>query len=117
MIDPRDRDSGHTLARRARRTLSLDLDRRMGPFGIGASVQAVSSSYDDDANRNRLGGYGLLGLRGSWAATEALTVEAKLDNLFDRGYSRALYSYEGSPHAYQEEGRTLLFSVTWAPAL
>lgn len=117
MIDPRDRDSGHTLARRARRTLSLDLDRRVGPFGIGASVQAVSSSYDDEANRNRLGGYGLLGLRGSWAATEALTVEAKLDNLFDRGYSRALYSYEGSPHAYQEEGRTLLFSVTWAPAL
>lgn len=117
LIDPRDRDSGHTLARRARRTLSLDLDRRMGHFGVGASVQAVSSSYDDEANRNRLGGYALLGLRGSWAATEALTVEAKLDNLFDRNYGRALYSYQGTYHPYQEEGRTLLFSVTWTPAL
>jgi vitamin B12 transporter len=28
IIDPRDRDTGHTLARRARRTLSLDLDRQ-----------------------------------------------------------------------------------------
>ncbi len=35
LIDPRDRDSGHTLARRARRTLSLDLDRELGQFHRG----------------------------------------------------------------------------------
>ena len=117
LIDPRDRDSGHTLARRARRTLSLDLDRELGRFSVGASWQAVSSSYDDEANRNRIGGYGLLGLRGSWAATDEVKLEAKLDNLLDRAYNRALYSYEGAYHPYREEGRTLLFSVTWTPAL
>lgn len=102
LIDPRDRDTGHTLARRARRTLSLDLDRDFGRFSAGASWQAVSSSYDDEANRNRIGGHSLLGLRGSWAASDEVKLEAKLDNVLDRRYSRALYSYEGAYHPYRE---------------
>lgn len=118
LIDPRDRDrdSGHTLARRARRTLSVDLDRQVGRFQVGASWQAVSASFDDEANRNRLGGYGLLGLRGGWAATDELKLELKLDNLLDKGYSRALYSYDGASYGYREEGRTALLSLTWTPA-
>lgn len=117
LIDPRDRDTGHTLARRARRTLSLDLDRQFERFSVGASWQALSNSYDDEANRNRLGGYALLGLRGSWAASDALKFEAKVDNLLDKGYSRALYNYDGSDYGYREEGRTWLLSLTWTPAL
>ncbi|MCO7056349.1 TonB-dependent receptor domain-containing protein [Pseudomonas juntendi] len=117
LIDPRDRDTGHTLARRARRTLSLDLDRDFGRFSAGASWQAVSSSYDDEANRNLIGGHSLLGLRGSWAASDEVKLEAKLDNVLDRRYSRALYSYEGAYYPYREEGRTVLFSVTWTPGL
>jgi vitamin B12 transporter len=61
IIDPRDRDSGHTLARRARRTLSLDLDRQFDQFALGASWQAISNSYDDEDNAQRLGGYALSG--------------------------------------------------------
>ncbi|MFJ9992836.1 TonB-dependent receptor domain-containing protein [Pseudomonas putida] len=117
VIDPRDRDTGHTLARRARRTLSLDLDRQFERFSVGASWQALSNSYDDEANRNRLGGYALLGLRGSWAASDALKFEAKVDNLLDKGYSRALYNYDGNDYGYREEGRTWLLSLTWTPAL
>ncbi|WP_343598869.1 TonB-dependent receptor [Pseudomonas sp.] len=117
LIDPRDRDSGHTLARRARRTLSLDLDRQFGQFNAGASWQAVSASYDDEANQNRLGGYGLFGLRAGWAATDELKLEMKLDNLLDKHYSRALYSFDGASYGYREEGRTALFSITWTPAL
>ncbi|WP_413247287.1 TonB-dependent receptor domain-containing protein [Pseudomonas sp. Marseille-P8916] len=117
LVDPRDRDTGHTLARRARRTLSLDLDRQFERFGVGASWQAVSSSYDDEANRNALGGYGLLGLRGSWKASEELKLEMKLDNLLDKTYSRALYSYDNASYGYREEGLTWLLSVTWTPAL
>ncbi|UVL89918.1 TonB-dependent receptor domain-containing protein [Pseudomonas sichuanensis] len=117
LIDPRDRDSGHTLARRARRTLSLDLDRQFERFSLGGSWQAVSGSYDDEANRNSLGGYGLLGLRGGWSATDEVKLELKLDNLLDKEYSRALYSFDASPYGYREEGRTWLLSVTWTPAL
>lgn len=117
MIDPRDRESGHTLQRRARRTLNLDLDRQLERFSVGASWQAVSGSYDDPSNNERIGGYGLVGLRGGMRLTTDVKLELKLDNLLDKQYSRAMYSFDGSQYGYREEGRTLLFSVTWTPVL
>jgi vitamin B12 transporter len=117
IIDPRDRDTGHTLARRARRTLSLDLDRQFDRLGLGASWQAVSSSYDDLANQQRLGGYALLGLRGSWALDREIRLELKVDNLLDKSYSRVLYSHDGAQYGYREAGRAWMFGVTWTPEL
>lgn len=117
IIDPRDRDTGHTLARRARRTLSLDLDRQFDRLGLGASWQAVSSSYDDLANQQRLGGYALLGLRGSWALNREVRLELKVDNLLDKSYSRVLYSHDGAQYGYREQGRAWMFGVTWTPEL
>jgi vitamin B12 transporter len=117
IIDPRDRDTGHTLARRARRTLSLDLDRQFDRLGLGASWQAVSSSYDDLNNQQPLGGYALLGLRSSWELNREIKLELKVDNLLDKGYSRALYSYQGSQYGYREEGRAWMFGVTWTPEI
>jgi vitamin B12 transporter len=117
IIDPQDRASGHTLARRARRTLSLDLDRQFDRLGLGASWQAVSSSYDDENNQQPLGGYALLALRSSWALNREIKLELKVDNLLDKGYSRALYSHDGSQFGYREEGRAWMFGVTWTPEL
>ncbi|MNP82761.1 TonB dependent receptor [compost metagenome] len=59
----------------------------------------------------------MLGLRGSWTASQQIRVDLKLDNLLDKGYSRALYSYDNSNYGYREEGRTWLLSLTWTPAL
>ena len=117
IIDPRDRDSGHTLARRARRTLSWDLDRQFDQIGVGASWQAVSSSYDDLKNENPLGGYALFGLRSSWALNREIKLDLKVDNVFAKGYSRANYSYDSSQYGYREEGRVWMFGVTWTPGL
>ncbi|MGU3346318.1 TonB-dependent receptor domain-containing protein [Pseudomonas monsensis] len=117
IIDPRDRDTGHTLARRARRTMSWDLDRQFDRLSLGASWQAVSSSYDDKDNTQSLGGYGLIGLRSSWALNREIKLDLKVDNLLDKGYSRALYSYDGSQYGYREEGRAWVFGVTWTPGL
>lgn len=121
LIDPRDRDTGHTLERRARRTLSLDLDRQFDRLGIGASWQAVSHSYDDALNTKRLGGYGLLGLRSSWALTREVRLSVKVDNLLDKAYARAMYSYDEpnfeNNQRYREEGRVWMFGVTWTPQM
>ncbi|MGB3124489.1 MAG: TonB-dependent receptor [Pseudomonas sp.] len=120
-IDPRDRDTGHTLARRARRTLSLDLDRQFDTLGVGASWQAISSSYDAEDNRHRLGGYGLLGLRSSWAVSREVLLSMKVDNLLDKAYARAMYSYQDpnfqNNQHYREEARVWMFGVTWTPQL
>lgn len=118
LIDPRDRDSGKILNRRAKRTLSLDLDRRFGAFAVGASWLAVSRSFDDVANQREIAGHGLLGLRGSWQASPEVQLALKVDNLLDKEYTRALYDhdFDGQYQAFREEGRTALVSVTWTPA-
>ena len=117
MIDPRDRDTGHTLSRRARRTLSLDIDRQFDRIGVGASWQAVSSSFNDDDNKQPIGGYGLLGLRGNWIASPEVRLDLKVDNLLDKSFTRALYSYDGNYYGYREERRNVQLAVTWTPAL
>ncbi len=121
VIDPRDRDTGHTLARRARRTVNLDLDRQFDKLGLGASWQAISGSYDDEDNRNRLGGYALLGLRSSWALNREVVLSVKVDNLLDKSYARAMYSYDDpgflNNQDYREEGRVWMFGVTWTPEI
>ena len=117
IIDPRDRDSGHTLSRRARRTLSLDLDRQFDKLGVGASWQAVSSSFNDDDNKQPIGGYGLLGLRGNWQASSEVRLDLKVDNLLDKSFTRALYSYNGNYYGYREERRSLQLAITWTPSL
>lgn len=117
LMDPRDRESGHTLERRARRTLSLDLDRQFDRLGIGASWQAVSSSYADDKNQRSLGGYGLLGARVSWALTGEVRLELKADNLLDKDHARAQYNHAGTYYDYRETGRSWLLAITWTPTL
>lgn len=121
IIDPRDRNSGHTLARRARRTLNLDLDRQFDQLSLGASWQAISSSYDAEDNKNRLPGYYLVGLRSGWALNREVALSLKVDNLLDRRYTRAWYSYDDpgfqNNQPYREEGRTWMVGVTWTPQL
>lgn len=97
--------------------MNLDLDRQFDQLGLGATWQAVSSSYDDENNQQPLGGYGLLGLRSSWAVNREVSLQMKIDNLLDKSYSRALYSYQGNQYGYREEGRALMFGVTWTPEL
>lgn len=119
LIDPRDRSTGHTLERRARRTLNLDLDRSIGAFSFGASWLAISRTQDDLDNTRENPGYGTLNLRTSWRANDEITLGLKVDNLLDKNYASSQYS-EGWPATYapyREEGRTALVSVTWTPQL
>jgi len=117
LIDPRDRASGHTLQRRAKRTLSLDLDRRFGDVSVGAGWRAISGRYDDAANQIEMSGYGLLSLRAAWQVNEELGLSLKLDNLLDKDYAQASYSTPNGRFGYNSAGRTALFAVTWTPQL
>jgi len=125
IIDPRDRDSGHTLARRAKRTLSIDLDRTFGALSAGAGWHVSSARYDTITNTRELSGYGIFDLRAAWQSHPELRWEAKVNNLFDRDYALATYARSQGPnwfdpsqnYGYREAGRTMLFAVTWTPAL
>ena len=117
LIDPRDRNSGHTLQRRAKRTLSLDVDRRFGDVSLGAGWRAISGRYDDAENQIDMSGYGLLSLRAAWQANEELGLSLKLDNLLDKDYAEATYSTPNGRFGYNSAGRTALFAITWTPQL
>ena len=116
LIDPRDRETGHTLARRAKRTLTLDVDRQFDSFSAGATWRGVSGRYDDAENTAELGGYGLLGVRAGWQAARQLSFDLSLDNLLDKDYADATYTdgFSGQRSAYNTEGRTVLLALNWA---
>lgn len=125
-IDPRDAKTGHTLPNRAKRTLNVDVDKKIGNFSVGAGWQLVSKSYANTANTVNIPGYGLLGIRGSWQATPELKLDAKIDNLLDKSYYRATYDFKSdpnnwtmptTPYGYKEEGITVLVGMTWTPKL
>ncbi len=104
------------------------MDRQFGAFGVGATWQAFSQRFDDSAfnssyesERTTIPGYAVLNLRTSWQATPEIRWEAKLDNVLNKDYHRALYQREfanmDSAYGYKEQGRTALFAVTWTPSL
>ncbi len=124
VIDPRDHESGHLLARRAKRSLNIDLDRRFGTVSAGASWRLASSRFDDAANSRKLSGYGTVDLRAGWQSQPELLWEARITNLFDRDYALATYQRPTGPswedpvqtYGYREAGRAALFAVTWSPS-
>ncbi|MDY0208292.1 MAG: TonB-dependent receptor [Pseudomonas sp.] len=113
-VDSRDRESGHQLARIAKRTLSYDLDKQVGAFGVGGTWRVASKSFNDANNTQKIAGFGTMDLRGSWQATQDLGVDLRLANIFDKGYTRALYD---GKNGYREDRFTVLLGMTWTPNL
>ncbi|KZC18828.1 MULTISPECIES: TonB-dependent vitamin B12 receptor [Rhodanobacter] len=111
-LQPRNDDGGANdgkwLPRRPGRTARLDLDRRYGAFGVGASVNAAGRSYDDAANRHPLGGYATTDLRASWHFAPDWQLEARLANVFDRHYETVWY--------FNQAGRGAFLTLRYSPA-
>lgn len=111
-LQPRNEDGGandgRTLPRRPGRTARMDLDRRFGAFGVGATVNAAGRSYDDAANRHPLGGYATTDLRASWHFAPDWQVEARLANVFDRHYETVWY--------FNQPGRSAFLTLRYSPA-
>ncbi|HTH69119.1 MAG TPA: TonB-dependent vitamin B12 receptor [Rhodanobacter sp.] len=102
-------NDGRTLPRRPGRTARVDLDRRFGVFGVGATVNAAGRSYDDAANRHPLGGYASTDLRASWHFAPDWQVEARLANVFDRHYETVWY--------FNQPGRSAFLTLRYSPAM
>lgn len=124
LVDARERKHGHQLPRIAKRTLSYDLDRKLGAFGVGGTWRLASHSTDAVYNsktykteRKNIAGFGTLDLRGSWQAAQDLGFDLRLANIFDKGYTRALYDHEGGTYGYREDRFTVLLGMTWTPNL
>ena len=87
--DPRDDTTGKQLQRRAKRHASVAADYEIGAVAVGAELQGSGERFDDAANRNRLGGYGLLNLYTSWHVSPDWSLLLRVENLADKRYELA----------------------------
>jgi len=99
--DPRDHTSGaatydNLLARRARTSGRLDVDKAFGPLRLGVTAAGSGHRFDNAANTVRLAGYGTVDVRVEYALSDAWTLQAKAANVFDREYETvAWYNQPG----------------------
>lgn len=106
--DPHDAATGKLLARRAKRILKLNADTRIAGWTLGAEWQASSKRYDNAANTNVLGGYGVVNLYASTTLAREWTLLARIDNVGDKDYQVA--------RNYNTPGRTFYLGLRWTPA-
>ncbi len=99
--DPRDRTAGAAtydklLARRARSSGRIDVDRGFGPLRLGITAAGYGHRFDNAANTVRLAGYGTVDLRVEYAINDAWSLQARAANVFDRAYETiAWYNQPG----------------------
>lgn len=115
-----DRDTGKRLPRRAGQTLRLDVDRQFGRWSMGGTVTGRSHSFNDADNSDRLAGYGLLDLRAGYRLARDWSLQATVDNVFDRRHANAnAYRYEPdfsrTAVPYGDPGRTFFLRLAYHP--
>jgi vitamin B12 transporter len=102
-------DAGKQLIYRPKQLASVDIDRALGKFRVGASVHGESQRYTDSANTEskKLAGYGTLDVRADYRVSKDWTVGAKLGNVLDKAYQ--------TNNGYNQDGVNGLVTVKYAP--
>ena len=101
--DPRNLSNDQTLLRRPKRKIGTHANCNFDALNVSLDGFGYSSREDFGAT---LPGYGLADLSASYRISQSWTVQAKLENLFDREYELA--------SGFNTPERTWLFSVKWA---
>ena len=104
--DPWNVSDGKPLARRSRQYGSIDFNRTIETFDVGAKFYA-SGSRPDGATLNTLGAYSLLTLYASKKIDNDWTARLKLENVFDRQYLLA--------YGFNTPGRGVYATLQYQP--
>jgi vitamin B12 transporter len=103
---PEDDLTGKLLPRRARQHGAVTALVPLGPMRFGVELVASSLRYDDPENLVKMGGYAIVNLTAEWTPGQGVTLFARADNVFDRGYELAA--------GYATGGATVFGGVRWA---
>ena len=101
--DPRNLSNDQTLLRRPKRKIGAHANCDFDALNISMDGFGYSARKDFGAT---LPGYGLADLSASYQIAPAWSVQAKLENIFDREYELA--------RGFNTPPRTWLFTVKWA---
>ena len=106
-LDARDERTDKRLGRRARESLALTALRRFGRWEVGGEWQAAGRRYDTNVETLPMGGYGVVNLTTAYRLTPEWSLEARVDNIFDRDYETA--------KGYATQGAGVFLSVRYRP--
>lgn len=108
-VDPRDDETDDRLARRAKRTLKLDIERRFRNTQVILSVIAQSRHFDDQANTIEVDGYGIVNLAANHELSKNLRLSGRINNIFDKEYQTV--------DTFNELGRNIFVTIAYQPEL
>lgn len=103
--DPHDRDTGNTLPMRARQIYRASAEQRFGPAAAGIEYLWSGKRYNDAANNQELGGYGLVNLTASYDVNKNLTAQVRWNNVFNKDYTLI--------RGYVTPGSTVFLNLAW----
>ncbi|MEI7612485.1 MAG: TonB-dependent receptor [Betaproteobacteria bacterium] len=103
----RDDVTGNRLIRRADKQFKSHMDYTFSSWTVGGEWQLSDQRFDDTANKNRLGGYGLVNLLAEYRLEKDWKLFARANNIFDKKYELA--------RDYATLGATVFFGVRYAP--
>jgi vitamin B12 transporter len=87
--DPTDDTTGKRLARRAQRHASFGVDYRSNDLTVGIESVVSGDRFDDAANKNRLGGYGIVNLVTTYKIASDWSLLARWNNVANKDYELA----------------------------
>lgn len=112
LLDPRDEETDKVLRRRARERLLAGAEYTAGAWTLGGQWTLVSGRYEDAANTERMGGYGLVDVFARYRIDRGWTLETQIKNLGDKDYVLA----RGSQNTvFATAGRTAFVGLRYAP--
>jgi vitamin B12 transporter len=95
--DPRDETTNKVLTRRARQHATLAAEYETGTVKTGAELVISGKRFDDVANNNVLGGYGILNLYSSYDFARDWSLFGRWNNVTNKNYELARnYATAGS---------------------
>lgn len=113
LLDPENRaagaDRGKLLPRRAQQVFRLDVDKRIGDFGLGGSILVEGRRFDNISNSRRIGGFATLDLRAEYHLFDQIRLQAKVNNILDKRYQTAA--------GYNQDRLNFFFSIQYTPIL
>ena len=117
MQDPKNEDTNKVLARRSKQHGTIWLGQSWGKLEIGSEIVASGKRYNDPDNEVKLAGYTLFNLSTKYKLDDSWSINARINNLFDRKYALATTAtaYTRNLPDYNTLGTNIFVSVRWSP--
>nr|WP_315260549.1 TonB-dependent receptor [uncultured Duganella sp.] len=89
--DPKDETTGKRLQRRSKKHGNVAADYSIGALKTGVELEFSGDRFDDAANKNRLGGYGLVNLYATYSFNKDWSALVRWNNVGDKQYDLARF--------------------------